>query len=1346
MFKNIGKIVCILLSVIIILTTIKPSTSFASNNRKFFDGQVPISDTLSDKSTSPIGDVFLHEWRLRYQSYIEASCPVHDQMVSHYYEYECIDCGAVRIVCTDGCDEIVKAGNGSCDGRHVLYYTVSGSIQGYKPNDWSIVDAVLTLTPPESKTPKYTTTGTDYYRFDSVEAGKYILTISAQGNWVNHNYEINVQQDLSCDVTIYELGDVNADGKLDYSDIEKMYDIETGIYEPLPIYDEPSTEETETFIDEEHSAEETDASDNYSEIEQTEESSQEQPEEEPIENDSITDPEDFIEDSEETLSLSDSEIFIQPDQELDVALFEEESSDESPEELSNSSEEDLSSNDSDSETTIESIAEEPTSDPDSASSEDIATTEQIEPVAEEISYINESHESQPSESDEEIPVLEPDTEDKDNAEETKEETDPKDQEKVDYIDGDYLAIVADVNGDGIFDEADQSELTLYLSNEIDSLPANMPVITEQGLAAAGKKLISGECNEWVENKLLLEIDEETSLESFLTIKGIKDVHIVCGAVYYLRPIVSVTFDPGLSMEEQASLLAENDHIISFIPDYIGESESIQVGGSGADYSNIIDYQYSYLNAINLPSAWTAAYNNNYGYPITVCVIDDRLKIETTLADTSIDYYDVSSPNSTINFGSWQDYIYYNNYSNLFNNFNDNGYIGLGVTHGTQVMSVLSATALMDGSSSGADCSNIHYCFINTGVTSSSGYNGFVSLDYYLSAEILAINLQADVVNMSWRYAINNNNANSLNILHNIIAAGYSYGITYVAAAGNDGDPSNTDYQYLHSSLSNHTSDYIYNVAPGCYNDCVINVGALMSSDLFNSSTVGNSFNNIPYSRATFSNYNSSLDISAPGTWAVVAGQHGSDLNMTVGYGSGTSFAAPIVTGVISLMLTVNPFLSNSQIYSIVTGTATDIVYSQNIISDSSYSDTNALESGQLTWDGTLGAEYASSGYDIYTGYGMINAYSCVLAAIDAVSSSANYVTVEYYGYGEGTFLESQYLYSDVFYVGVSGQTLRSTSYASTGYIATGWSESGYSLGDPDYTLGNEVWDSWIINHSGQTVRLVQTYAPNAPATVTVRYYSYGEGYVNNTYFQGSVTYTYGVSNQHFWNTSYATTGYYATGWNLNGNSWGTVNLNLGANVTDSWIHSHAGETIDLTQTFSAETVIIKYYAYGEGYFDTLKAYVTYTYGASNQHFLGTSYATTGYVATGWNMSGNSWGNIDFPLNGTISNAWIHAHAGQTIQVVQTFRPEQVTVRYYSYGEGYPDNSYYQGYATYYYGYSGQAFWSTSYATSGYYATGWNTSCNSWGTVNLGLGGTVFNSWIHSHAGQTVNMAQTFRSY
>ena len=180
--------------------------------------------------------------------------------------------------------------------------------------------------------------------------------------------------------------------------------------------------------------------------------------------------------------------------------------------------------------------------------------------------------------------------------------------------------------------------------------------------------------------------------------------------------------------------------------------------------------------------------------------------------------------------------------------------------------------------------------------------------------------------------------------------------------------------------------------------------------------------------------------------------------------------------------------------------------------------------------------------------------------------TAKHVTVRYYGYGEGYFSESEYLYQDIFYYGKANQYLRGTSHATTGYYATGWALSGNSWGAHNYDLGNEVWNSWILEHQGETVKLVQTYSPE---TVTVRYYSYGEGYADNSYYKGSAVYSYGASNKKFWSVSYASPGYYATGWNINCNSWASPNFSLGYVVLDSWIHSHAGMTVYLAQTFAS---------------------------------------------------------------------------------------------------------------------------------------------------------------------------------
>jgi serine protease len=77
---------------------------------------------------------------------------------------------------------------------------------------------------------------------------------------------------------------------------------------------------------------------------------------------------------------------------------------------------------------------------------------------------------------------------------------------------------------------------------------------------------------------------------------------------------------------------------------------------------------------------------------------------------------------------------------------------------------------------------------------------------------------------------------------------------------------------------------------------VIAVGATDSADL----------------RASFSNHGSDIEISAPGI-----GILGTDLNNSYAYSSGTSVAAPLVSGVVALMRSVNPNLTNTEIRQIL---------------------------------------------------------------------------------------------------------------------------------------------------------------------------------------------------------------------------------------------------------------------------------------------------------------------------------------------------------------------------------------------------------------------------------------------
>lgn len=95
--------------------------------------------------------------------------------------------------------------------------------------------------------------------------------------------------------------------------------------------------------------------------------------------------------------------------------------------------------------------------------------------------------------------------------------------------------------------------------------------------------------------------------------------------------------------------------------------------------------------------------------------------------------------------------------------------------------------------------------------------------------------------------------------------------------------------------------------------------------------------------SSFSNYGSWLSVAAPGRnlWTTY------NTGLYSGF-SGTSAAAPVVSGIAGLILSANPTLSNSQVRSIIEQNADD-----------------------------LGAQ----GFDIYYGWGRVNAYKAVLAAI-----------------------------------------------------------------------------------------------------------------------------------------------------------------------------------------------------------------------------------------------------------------------------------------------------------------------------------------------------------------------------
>lgn len=119
------------------------------------------------------------------------------------------------------------------------------------------------------------------------------------------------------------------------------------------------------------------------------------------------------------------------------------------------------------------------------------------------------------------------------------------------------------------------------------------------------------------------------------------------------------------------------------------------------------------------------------------------------------------------------------------------------------------------------------------------------------------------------------------------------------------------------------------------NTNIMSIGATDSSDM----------------KASFSQFGPNLEISAPGVGIPTT---------TLGSGysapSGTSFSSPIISGVISLMLAVNPGLTNAEIRQILHDTAEKVgPYNYN-------------------WNGSM------PGHSLELGYGRVNAQAAVEAA------------------------------------------------------------------------------------------------------------------------------------------------------------------------------------------------------------------------------------------------------------------------------------------------------------------------------------------------------------------------------
>ncbi|MSP12505.1 MAG: hypothetical protein EXR62_06055 [Chloroflexi bacterium] len=229
---------------------------------------------------------------------------------------------------------------------------------------------------------------------------------------------------------------------------------------------------------------------------------------------------------------------------------------------------------------------------------------------------------------------------------------------------------------------------------------------------------------------------------------------------------------------------------------------------------------------------------------------------------------------------------YNFVANSSNPQDDHG-------HGTHV-SGITAAATNNGIGIAGVGYNVRVMPLKALSASGSGSHGDIA-----NAIIYGADHGVRVINMSL------GGSSTSATLQDAVNYAYNKGVTIVTAAGND-----------NSSVPSY---------PGGYPN-VIAVASTDSSDL----------------KSSFSNYGSNISVAAPGSGI---------LSSVVGGGyqawSGTSMASPNVAGLVALIISAKPSLTNSQVRQIIQNSADDL---------------------------------GSPGWDQYFGYGRINAYKAMVQA------------------------------------------------------------------------------------------------------------------------------------------------------------------------------------------------------------------------------------------------------------------------------------------------------------------------------------------------------------------------------
>ncbi|MBE2247441.1 MAG: S8 family serine peptidase [Candidatus Competibacteraceae bacterium] len=271
-----------------------------------------------------------------------------------------------------------------------------------------------------------------------------------------------------------------------------------------------------------------------------------------------------------------------------------------------------------------------------------------------------------------------------------------------------------------------------------------------------------------------------------------------------------------------------------------------------------------MNKIGAPTAW------NYfstGSNIVIAIVDDA--VERTHSDLSPNLW--VNPGEIAGNGIDDDnngYIDDINGYDVGSNDNNPNPPSSSYSHGTHVAGISSARTNngIGVASIGFSCKLMCVKATNSPTSVTNGYDGIV----------YAANSGAHIINCSWGGPSYSTTG------QNVINYAWNKGCIIIAASGND----NVSSQFYPAAFNN-----------------VISVSATSSND----------------AKASFSNYGSWIDISAPGhnIYSTYVGN-------TYGNMSGTSMASPMVSGLAGLMWSLNPSMPRADLINCLLTTATNI--------------------------------------------------------------------------------------------------------------------------------------------------------------------------------------------------------------------------------------------------------------------------------------------------------------------------------------------------------------------------------------------------------------------------------------